>query len=137
MSDVLFGRPRTIVKSYQFKRLFVSRDSTRTSAYSWSEAKCRARNEKYSTKIEVPKTAVYGVPSEFEQSALSLLNGANAVYRDQRPTDSFQIREFDTKYTIEMDRHNPETGNAVAHAVQDATAYTAVGVAVLGAALFS
>lgn len=45
--------------------------------------------------------------------------------------------EFDTQYTIEMDRHNSETGNTVVHAVQDATTYIAVGVTALGAALFS
>ncbi|SFC68106.1 hypothetical protein SAMN05444422_11475 [Halobiforma haloterrestris] len=113
-------------------------DNTRASATSWHSAKRRARDQKYNTKVEVPKAFVAGVPPEFERSLLSLPNGAKAVYRDQEPTDSFQIREFDDHYTIEMDRHNPETGNAVAHAVQDAPAYTAVGLAVLGgAALFS
>ena len=97
----------------------------------------RARNQKYGTKIEVPKTAVHGIPPGFEQSALSIPKGAIAVYRDQQPTDSFQIREFESKYTIEMDEHNPETGNAAAHAVYDATEYTAIAAVVLGATLFS
>lgn len=99
----------------------------------------RARNQKYNTKIDVPKAAVGGIPPEFDRSPppYSIKKNAIAVYRDQQPTDSFQIREYETKYTIEMDQHNPETGNPVAHAVHDATAYTAVAAVALGATLFS
>ena len=97
----------------------------------------RAREQRYNTKVTVPKTAVVGIPSEFEQSALSIPGRANAVYRVQKPTDSFQIREYDDKYTIEMDRHNPEAGNPVAHAVTDAPGYTAAGLVALGAAFLS
>ncbi|UHQ98026.1 hypothetical protein HYG81_20615 (plasmid) [Natrinema zhouii] len=95
----------------------------------------RAAEQKYGTKIEVPMTAVIGVPANFELSKRSLPNGANAVYRDQRKTNSYQIRAFDDHYTIEMDQHNPETGNAVAHAGFDAPKYTAAGLAIVGAAL--
>jgi len=64
---------------------------------------------------------------------LSIEAGAEAVYRDQRETDSFQIREYEDKWTIELDRHNPETGNAIAHAVYDATKYTVAAVVAVGA----
>lgn len=70
------------------------------------------------------------LPPGFERSRLSIRGPANAVYRDQRKTDSFQIREYDNKWTIELDRHNPETGNAVAHAITDAPGYTLAALAV-------
>lgn len=106
----------------------------RPTAASWPQAKRMARNREYNTKIEVPKRPVLGIPPEFERSVLSIPGLARAVYRDQQAKNSFQIREFDEKYTIELDRHNPEKGNAVAHAVYDAPVYTA-GAIVLGAAL--
>jgi hypothetical protein len=102
-------------------------------AYTWNLAFQSAR-KKYGKKIRVPKSAVSGVPARFSQSILSLEMGANRVYRDQQATDSFQIREYDGYYTVQLDRHNPEEGNAVAHAVTDALPYTAVAVG-LGAAV--
>lgn len=66
---------------------------------------------------------------------MSLNMGANKVYRDQKPTNSLQIREYDDFYTVEMDRHNPEEGNAIKHAVTDAGKYTLVAV-VAGVAIF-
>jgi len=86
-------------------------------------------------KIKVPKTFVNGVPAQFTESALSLHLGANKVYRDQQPTNSFQIREFNDHYTVQLDRHNPEEGSAVAHAVTDALPYT-VMIASLGVAFY-
>lgn len=113
----------------------MSLENTRTCATSWSEAMRLAREQKYSTKIELPKEFAGPIPREFEQSALSIPNGATAVYRDQRAQDSYQIREYDDRYTIEMDQHNPEAGNAVAHAVVDAPLYTAAAIVGLGALL--
>lgn len=106
------------------------------SAYSWREAKRLAREQGYGEKIELPKRSSPVLPPEFEQSRLSIRGSANAVYRDQRKTDSYQVREYDNKWTIELDRHNPETGNAVAHAITDAPGYTlalVIGAAVFGA----
>ncbi|WP_455448215.1 hypothetical protein [Natrinema thermotolerans] len=113
----------------------MSHDSTRTCAASWHEALRLAREQRYSTKIKLPQKLAGPLPRRFERSGLSIPNGATAVYRDQQAEDSFQVREFDDHYTVEMDRHNPEKGNAVAHAVYDATAYTAIGLAVAAAAL--
>lgn len=102
-------------------------------ATSWNAAFHMARQE-YGRTIKVPKVAAGPVPPRFTKSTLSLPLGANAVYRDQRPTDSFQIREFDDHYTVQLDRHNPENGNAFKHAVTDALPYTLVAVG-LGAAV--
>jgi hypothetical protein len=59
------------------------------------------------------------------------------VYRDQQETDSFQIREYEDEWTIELDHHNPEAGNAAAHAVRDAPKYTIVALGLAGAAIGS
>lgn len=94
-------------------------------AYSWSQAKRLARQRGYGEKVKVSKHSEPSLPPEFERSTLSIPAGARAVYRDQRAKESFQIREFDGHWTIELDHHNPDKGNAVAHAVQDAPLYTA------------
>ncbi|QLH79812.1 hypothetical protein HZS55_22055 [Halosimplex rubrum] len=102
-------------------------------AYSWWKAKQLARKQGYGEKIEVPKTDEPSLPPEFERSALSISAGAQAVYRDQQKTDSFQVREYEGKWTIELDQHNPEAGNPLAHAVYDAPKYTAAAVVAVGA----
>ncbi|WP_436348805.1 hypothetical protein [Natronorubrum sp. FCH18a] len=111
---------------------FTGRSQT---AHSWGDAKRLAREQKYKTKIKLSKQNAPFLPSEFEPSSLSIPGSANEVYRDQNPTDSFQIREYDDHWTIEMDQHNPETGKMVAHAVQDAPSYTLAAL-VVGAAIF-
>lgn len=98
-------------------------------AHSWTEAKRLSRKRGYGEKVTVPKASEHTLPPGFERSCLSIEAGAEAVYRDQQETNSFQIREYEDKWTIELDRHNPETGNAIAHAVCDATEYTVAAVA--------
>lgn len=98
-------------------------------AHTWNTAFHKAEQE-YGQKIKIPKASVGPVPSRFTESPMSLHLGANQVYRDQRATDSLQIREYDDYYTVEMDRHNPDDGNAIKHAVTDAFAYTAVALGV-------
>ena len=114
----------------------ISEPNDRDYAHSWTEAKRLSRKRGYGEKVTVPKASERTLPPEFERSYWSIKAGAEAVYRDQQETDSFQIREYEDEWTIELDRHNPETGNAVAHAVCDATEYTvaavAVSVAVIG-----
>ncbi|WP_232700808.1 hypothetical protein [Halobacterium wangiae] len=106
-------------------------------AYSWAEAKRLAREQGYGEKITVPKTAEFTLPPGFERSYWSIEAGAEAVYRDQQETDSFQIREYEDEWTIELDRHNPETGNAIAHAVYDAPKYTLAAVGIAGTTVSS
>lgn len=115
--------------------MVISRANSGTHAGSWAQAKRLAREQGYGTKITVPKAKEPTLPLEFEQSLLSIPGGANAVYRDQRKTDSFQIREYNDHWTIELDKHNPEEGNPLAHAVQDAPKYTLAAVAIVGAAM--
>lgn len=103
-------------------------------ASSWNVAFQMAQQE-YGKKVKISKVAAGGVPRRFTESPLSLPMGANAVYRDQRPTDSFQIREYDDYYTVQLDRHNPDNGNAVKHAMTDALPYTIGAALVAGVAL--
>jgi len=115
--------------------MVISEPNDRDHAYSWREAKRLAREQGHGEKIVVSKTSEPMLPPEFERSNWSVKAGAEAVYRDQKETDSFQIREYKNKWTVELDHHNPETGNAIAHAVRDAPKYTAVAVVVAGAAV--
>lgn len=117
--------------------MVIPEPNDRDRAHSWAEAKRLARQQGYGEKITVPKTSERRVPPEFERSAWSVRAGAEAVYRDQQETDSFQIREYEEKWTIELDHHNPETGNAIAHAVYDAPKYTLAAVGITSAALSS
>lgn len=103
-------------------------------AFEWNTAFHMARQE-YNEKVKLPKHSVGGVPPQFTESPMSLNLGANQVYRDQNPMNSLQIREYDDFYTVEMDRHNPDEGNAIKHAATDAAKYTLVAAAA-GAAIF-
>lgn len=103
-------------------------------AYSWNSAFHMAE-QKYGEKIKISKAAVGGIPPQFTRSVMSLPMGANQVYRDQRATDSLQIREYDDYYTVQMDKHNPDDGNAIKHAVTDALPYTLTAVGI-GAVVF-
>lgn len=98
-------------------------------ADSWDSAFHMARQE-YGKKVKISKVAAGRLPPQFTESPMSLPMGANEVYRDQRATDSFQIREYDDHYTVQMDRHNPDDGNAVKHAVTDAFPYTLAAVSI-------
>lgn len=99
--------------------------NTMEETHSWNSA-FRMAEEEYGRKIKLSKAVAGPIPPQFTDSPMSLPMGANQVYRDQQATDSFQIREYDDHYTVQMDRHNPDDGNALAHAVTDAAAYTAV-----------
>lgn len=104
-------------------------------AYSWAEASRRVHDEEYGEKIELPKEYAAELPRRFESSDRSIRGQANAVYRDQQKTDSIQVREYDDKWVLEVDRHNPETGKPLAHVIEDAPEY-ALGAFVVGAILF-
>ena len=78
--------------------------------------------------MEVPKSAVpSSVPKNFKQSDLSLHLGAQKVYREERATDSVQLRVYEDKYTLQLDRYNPQY-YPIKHAVYDATEYTAAAL---------
>lgn len=90
-----------------------------------------ARNRGYGETVTRVKTGRFLPPPGFEESSppQSLPLGAQAVYREDRPTDSIQIRVYDDKVTYQLDRFNPEY-HPIRHAAFDATAYTALAIAV-------
>lgn len=90
-----------------------------------------ARRSGYGETVERPKTGTFLPPPNFEESTFpqSLPNGAHTVYREDRPTDSVQIRVYGNKVTYQLDRYNPEYHPAK-HAAFDATAYTAAAVGI-------
>ena len=92
-----------------------------------------ARRLEYGEKYRVEESSPVLIPDGFEQSSLSLPNGAEAVYREDTATDSLQIRVYDDYVTIQRDKYNPKYRPAK-HAVFDAPKYTAAAVALIGAA---
>lgn len=62
---------------------------------------------------DVPEPTEWGM--NLERDGMSFSKEANAVYRDSRPTDSIQVREYDDHYTIQLDHANPTEGRIVEH----------------------
>jgi hypothetical protein len=80
------------------------------------------------------------LPDEFDVSILSFPKGANLVYRDNRDERTLQIREYDDRYELQMDRHNP-AADPIEHFQEDvpsgkqAAMLIGGAVVVVGAAL--
>lgn len=89
----------------------------------------------YGEKVSQPKHGPYASPPGFVESSFphSIPSGAEAVYREDTPTDSIQIRVYEDKVTYQLDRYNPHY-HPVQHAVYDAPEYTALAI-MAGAAL--
>lgn len=66
---------------------------------------------------DVPPPAEWGFG--LEPSALSFPLGADTVYRDSRATHSIQVREYDDRYTVQLDHANPEQGRLLEHLFRD------------------
>lgn len=100
----------------------------------------RVRRREYGDRLRLERDGRvrFDTRRVFEESPFpeSLPMGAETVYREDRPTDSVQVRVYDDRVTLQLDRYNPKY-RPVEHAVADATEYavfagaTAVG-AVLG-----
>lgn len=101
---------------------------------SWNYYLNQARRAVYGEKVSVPKEDVLGFPRGFEGCSLSLDLGAKTVYREEKATDTLQLREYEDRYTIQKDQYHPEE-HPVAHAVVDATEYTALAAVGIGALL--
>lgn len=73
--------------------------------------------------LVLPKGPGVPPPTEWgfglEPSALSFPLGADTVYRDDRATDSIQVREYDDRYTVQLDHANPEQGRLIEHLLRD------------------
>lgn len=106
-------------------------------AASWSSARRRARDLCYNTEVEVSKLAEASPPPDMDlresRFPFSVAKGARAVYREDTRGEHFHIREYDDRWTIELDRSNPHY-EPVTHALTDASEYTAL-VAVVAIAL--
>lgn len=96
--------------------------------------------------IRLDKSPRLPEPTEWgmglKESELSLSKGAERVYRDSRPYDSIQVREYDDHYRIQLDHANPAEGEFVEHYRLDVSpgqkAALVVGTAaVIGLALWA
>lgn len=69
--------------------------------------------------IRLDKSPEVQDPTEWgmnlEPDGLSFRKDANVVYRDSRPTNSLQVREYDDYYTIQRDHANPTEGQIIEH----------------------
>lgn len=73
-------------------------------------------------KIEISKASVPELPEHFEEAypANEMQNdGAVASYRDDRERNSLHVIEYEDKWTVHVDEHNPKHA-PVKHLTQDA-----------------
>ncbi|WP_336001427.1 hypothetical protein [Halorientalis halophila] len=81
-------------------------------AAGWDEALVRARRLDHQSRIVVPKAAEPGLPQSVEllhsNFPWSIHGGAVRVYREDRPGEHLQIREFRDRWTVSLDRVNPQ-----------------------------
>lgn len=86
--------------------------------------------DEYGEMVSQPKHGPYIPPPYFEESSFpySIASGAQAVYREDTPTDSIQIRVYEDRVTYQLDRYNPHH-HPVQHAVYDAPGYTLLALA--------
>lgn len=101
-------------------------------AASWLSARQRAKDLCYNTEVELSKLAEASLPPDMDlqESSFpySVAKGAQSVYREDTRGEHFHIREYADRWTIELDRSNPHY-EPVAHALTDASEYTALAVA--------
>lgn len=69
--------------------------------------------------IRLDKSARVPNPTEWgkglEETFVAFPKGANAVYRDSKPHNSIQVREYNDYYLIQLDHANPAEGQIVEH----------------------
>lgn len=85
---------------------------------SWEAAFAEAANRGYGEKVTVPKSAESELPATFAESLLSIPFGASRCYRDGHAVDTFQVREYADRWTVEMDKYHPKAA-PFKHAVAD------------------
>lgn len=106
-------------------------------AHSWQSAFAKAREQGYSAEVEIPKSAERSLPWNLDirksPPPFSLPMGAKRVYRDDKRGDHFQIREYEDRWTVDLDRFNPHYA-PVRHAAADATQYTALAAGIAAVA---
>jgi hypothetical protein len=72
----------------------------------------RVRRREYGDTLRIERDGRIQIDTRrvFETSSFpeSLPMGARTVYREDRPTDSVQIRVYDDRVTLQLDRYNPK-----------------------------
>ncbi len=101
----------------------------------------RVRRREYGKRLRLERDGrvQFDTRRTFEESPFpeSLPLGAETVYREDRRTDSVQVRVYDDRVTLQLDQYNPKY-RPVEHAVADAPEFvvfagaTAVGAVVGG-----
>lgn len=87
-------------------------------ATAWEAAFAEAANRGYGEKVAVPKSAEPELPVAFAESLLSIPFGASCCYRDGYAVDTFQVREYADRWTVELDKYHPKAA-PFKHAVAD------------------
>lgn len=103
-------------------------------AHTWAHAERLCFERGYGVKVELLKERAGALPARYHESTYSLRLGAEAVYRDRKPTDSIQVRDYGRYWELELERYNPDVGSKAGHALADATGYTLVASLMMVAA---
>lgn len=91
-------------------------------AESWESAFADAAERGYNKQVAVPKEGVGGLPDEFTVSPLSIPHGSDRAFRDDAAIDSFHVREYENKWTVELDKYNPRS-KPIKHLIEDVIKY--------------
>lgn len=98
---------------------------------SWASALAVVRHLSPEALVTVPKDAEPTLPDDpaVRRSNVpwSIHKGARRVYREDRPGDHVQIREYADRWTVERDSYNPHY-RPVRHVAADTPAYTRYAV---------
>lgn len=94
---------------------------------SWDAALTIVRQLVPEAMVTIPKeaepTLPEGVSVRRSNVPWSIHKGAWRVYREDRPGDHLQIREYPDRWTVELDQHNPHY-RPLRHVAVDTTDYT-------------
>lgn len=89
-------------------------------AESWKKLRSRMERGNY-VEVNVPASELPHPEAASILSPADLLSynpDTDEVYRDDKPTDSLQVRVFSSRYNVQLDRHNPRY-DPIQHLLED------------------
>lgn len=93
----------------------------------WEDYFQKAVEAGYNVEIPIPREAVGDLPEFFHRDRMAIHKGAKATYRQDVPRNSLHLREFEDRFTVEVDRYHPKY-HPIKHLLLDAGPYLAAGI---------